>query len=315
MNEDQLIPRLLEAARAAGAATAGPEVVLGPGDDAAVLAPRAGEELVWTVDDQVESSHFERAWGWEEIGTKAAGACLSDLAAMGARPVGALLSLHLPADLDPSAVLALARGVGRGLGRARCPLLGGNLARAARVALSVSALGAVAAGRALRRDAARPGDLLLVGGALGLARLGLAHLLGGGEPRDAVARPLLEPTPLLELGRAVATLPRAACMDVSDGLARDLPRLLRASGVAAVVDSAALPAPPADLVARLAPGATPAEVAWLGGEDYALLVAAPDASGLPLVPIGRVVAGPPGAIALEGPLAGRDLGEGFDHFG
>jgi len=313
VSEDDLIAALLEGARAAGATLTGGAVRLGPGDDAALLAPPAGHELAWTVDDHIEGIHFRRAWGLEAIGRKAAGAALSDLAAMGATPLGALLALHLPAELlsDSAGVARLARGFGRTLAEAGCPLAGGNVARHPHgLSLSTSALGAVPEGRALRRDAARPGDLLLVGGRLGQARLELAWLESGRAGPTDLTDALLAPTPRFDLVPALRALSRAACLDLSDGLARDLPRLLRASGVAAVVDSGALPLPDEALAARL--GVDPREAAWLGGEDYALLVAAPSpVEGF--VEIGRVVAGSPGQVTLEGPLAGRSLGPGFDH--
>ncbi len=313
MNEEALIEALLDGARQGGATLTSSAVRLGPGDDAAVLAPPPGQELAWTVDDHIEGIHFRRAWGLEAIGRKAAGAALSDLAAMGATPLGALLALHLPAELlsDTTAVARLARGFGRTLAEAGCPLAGGNVARhPTGLSLSTSALGAVPEGRALRRDAARAGDLLLVGGRLGQARLELAWLESGRAGPTDLAAALLAPTPRFDLVPALLALPRAACLDLSDGLARDLPRLLRASGVAAVVDSAALPLPDEALAARL--GLDPREAAWLGGEDYALLVAAPGpVEGF--TTIGRVVAGPPGLVTLEGPLVGRQLGPGFDH--
>jgi len=321
VDEAAAIDLLLGAVREAGAPARGPAVVRGPGDDAAVLRPPPGRELVWTVDDLVEGVHFRRAWlpdGWPAAGRKAAGASVSDLAAMGAEPLGALLALGLPTDAEASDVVAgLGRGLGAKLAAAGCPLLGGNVTRSAAAFLSVSALGSVAPGRAIARDGARPGDRLFVTGPLGLARVGLRWLLGGGDPAaaelgEAVGR-LHDPPVRIAAGRALAGAPRVAGLDLSDGLARDLPRLLRASGVRAVVDSARLPGPPAALAARV--GEEPAALAWVGGEDYELLVAGPPglpgAVGLDLIEVGRLEAGPP-EVVLTGPLAGRDL-PGFDH--
>lgn len=330
MTEDDLIPLILEAARAAGATTSAPHVLLGPGaDDAAALRPPADHDLVWTVDDHVQDVHFRAAWGWEAAGRKAAAACLSDLAAKGAAPLGALVALHLPRGLATADTLALARGLGAALAASGCPLLGGNLvAHPERVSISTSALGAVPRGRTLTRAAARPGDRLFVTGTLGLARAGLRWLDAGRAADEApgaaaVAR-LLGPRPRFDVGRALALAPdlRVACMDLSDGLARDLPRLLRASGVAAVVDAASLPGPDLALAGALEPDEAPARaaarLAWLGGEDFELLLAAPEqalaALGLPgLVAVGHVEAGPPGQVRVEGPSVGRAQ-EGFDHF-
>ncbi|MCO5167340.1 MAG: thiamine-phosphate kinase [Planctomycetes bacterium] len=320
MTEDELIPILLAEARAAGAATNGEHVVVGPGgDDAAVLRAPPGHDLVWTVDDHVEDVHFRAGWGWEAAGRKAAGACLSDLAAKGAAPLGALVSLHLPRRLGEAAVRALARGLGAGLAACGCPLLGGNLsAHPDRAAISTSALGAVPRGGARVRASARPGDVVCVSGALGLARAGLAWLLlerGAGDPLAAAAvERLLAPRPRFDVARALAAVDpaaRVACMDLSDGLARDLPRLLRASGVAAVVDPAALPGPDPALAAAV--GVDPARLAWLGGEDYELLLAGPREllAPLGLAVIGRVEAGPAGQVA--GAPAGAE--GGFDHLG
>jgi thiamine-monophosphate kinase len=336
-DEDELVPRLLAAVRAAGGATTGQGVLVGPGDEKAVLRPAPDEDLVWTVDDHVEGVHFRAAWGLAAGGRKAAVAALSDLAGLGARPLGALLALHVPrgrrgveaGGVDEAALLELCRGVGEGLAACGCPLLGGNLtAHPERLALSTSALGAVPRGRALLRAGARPGDLVAVTGALGLARAGLAWLEGGGAPDDPRVREavgaLLAPRARLAEGRALAAAGQPACMDVSDGLRRDLPRLARASGVAVVVDVDALPGPSPSIAALVEPGRPPAEaaarLAWLGGEDYELLVAGPAdllaASGVALRTIGRVVAGPPGTVRLEGALAAAvgDAGSGFDHF-
>lgn len=331
MTEDDLVPRILDAARAAGAATGAPHVLVGPGaDDAATLRapePAGDHVLVWTVDDHVEDVHFRAAWGWAAAGRKAVGAALSDLAAKGAAPLGALVSLHLPRGMALDAILDLARGIGAGLAACGCPLLGGNLvAHPERVAISTSALGAAPRGRDLSRAGARPGDALAVTGPLGLARAGLRWLEQGRAPHEppgdvAVAR-LLAPRPRFDVTAAIPPGARVACMDLSDGLARDLPRLLRASGVAAVVDATALPAPPFDLAAALDPGDDPARaaarLAWTGGEDFELLLAAPDevldALGLPgLHRVGRVEPGAPGAVRLEGASFG-DAQEGFDHF-
>lgn len=319
MDEEATIARILRAARAAGAATGGAGVTLGPGDDAAVLAPPLGQELVWTTDEQVEGVHFRREWsafaGYAAFGRKAIGAGVSDLAAMGASPLGVLVGLALP-ELEPGALDALAAGLGEALARCETPLLGGNLTRHPdRLELHVTALGAVTPGRALRRDAGRAGDRLFVSGPLGLARAGLRWLLAGGDPHEPALAPalaaLLGPTPRLPLGRALAAEPRVACLDLSDGLARDLPRLARASGLRAVVDPAALPAPDPELARRAGEPAT--ELAWRGGEDHELLVAGPADLALrhpTLREIGRLEDGPAGEVVAPE----LDHLAGFDHF-
>ena len=300
MDERALIDRLLAAARGADEDEA---VVVGPGDDAAVLRPSPGAELVWSVDDQVEGAHFRAAWcGPEQAARKAAGASLSDLAAMGAKPLGALFSLRLPPELADHAE-ALARGVGAQLAAAGCPLAGGNLARAPQLGLTIDVLGTVPEGRGLRRDQARPGDAIYVSGELGWAALGLRWLEAGLSPDDPSATRALEalfhPRPRIKLGLQLQALPRVACMDLSDGLAKDLPRLARASGVRVEVHSELLPGPSGEAVETLrredsARGLSPADLAWSGGEDYELLIVGPpsvlsEVAGL--VQVGQVSAG------------------------
>ena len=319
MQEEELIEALLGEVRAAGATTGGPHVSLGPGDDAALLSAPPGMELAWTVDDQVEEVHFQRAWGLEAAGRKAAGASLSDLAAMGARPLGALLSLTVPAGTGLGEVRELARGLGLGLGACGCPLLGGNVTRGPRLALSLSALGAVPRGRAWTRGGARAGDTLWVTGRVGLARVGLLWLLRGGDPGEALLAPavarLLAPRPRFDLVPGLLAAGPSAALDLSDGLARDLPRLLLASRLAARVDTARLPGPPEAVAARL--GLRAAELAWVGGEDYELLLAGPAdlgarCAGADLTAIGELTAGTPGGLSLSGPLQGERF-PGFDH--
>lgn len=314
-DEAELIGALLAGAEAAGAQVrAGRGLLLGAGDDAALLRPGPGEDLAWSCDEQLEDVHFRRAWGealgFEVLGAKAAGASLSDLAAMGARPVGALLSLRLPPELQGIAG-ALGRGVGAQLAVAGCPLAGGNLARSERLGISLDVLGALPAGRGLLRSAALPGDALYVSGTLGLAACGLAWLEAGRDPQApeaaAALAALLRPCPRLAAGQALLAFPRVACMDLSDGLAADLPRLARASGVRAEVELARLPgASEAELL-----GLEPGRLAWEGGEDYQLLIAGPEDLALEAgwVRIGVCVEG--SGVYLDGAPGSA----GFDHFG
>lgn len=325
--EAELVEACLAGARAAGAETGGLDeggrLVLGPGDDAAILRAPAGHDLVWSSDEQVEDVHFRRRWGevfgFAALGSKAAGASLSDLAAMGATPLGALFSLRLPPELADQAE-ALARGVGTQLAAAGCPLAGGNLARAPQLGLTLDVLGTVPEGRGIRRDLARPGDAIYVSGELGWSALGLRWLEAGLDPQDPRAtralEALLHPRPRIPLGQRLLQLPRVAGMDLSDGLAKDLPRLARASGVRVEVSSELLPGPSQELLEALARGEstgdeTPTALAWSGGEDYELLIAGPPADLDPipgLVRIGAVSAG-------EGTLLdGSPRGGGHEHF-
>ena len=275
------------------------EVRLGMGDDCAILRPRRGEEIVVTTDLSLEGRHFRLDWHPPEaVGHRALARGLSDLAAMGARPVAAFLSLAVPKELTAAGrrgkswtdrfydgLLALAAAH-------KTPLAGGDLAEFPHVVADIVLVGAVRQGRALLRSGARPGDAIYVTGALGGAAAGLRALgaLKGGKPPARLAgvlKPHLYPEPRIAqglwLGRGrIAT----AAMDLSDGLSTDLARLCEESGVAAEIDADALPVA---LAATL-------DDALDGGEDYELLFTArPDArlprriAGVPVTQIGRVV--------------------------
>jgi thiamine-monophosphate kinase len=284
------IERALRRARASG----GPTVALGIGDDAALLRVRHGEEVAVTTDALVEAVHFR----WEAepaaaIGGRALAAALSDLAAMGARPLGVVVALAAPPDLALARIDGLVRGMAALARRCGAPLVGGNIARARDTMLALTAIGAVRRGRALRRDAARPGDRVLVTGALGGAALAVARAARAGRRRGPA------PEPRLAAGRALAALPGAgACIDVSDGLLADLGHVLAASGVGATLDPARVPRPRGFARACAALGLDPERVVLGGGEDYELCFTvrpgAPGSAalarrfGLPVTEIGRI---------------------------
>lgn len=269
VGEFGLIERIERALRRAGAA-GGKTVVLGIGDDAAVLRTRAGEDVVVSTDSLVEGVHFR----WEHepaaaIGRRAMAAALSDLAAMGARPLGVVIALAAPPTLELARLDGLVRGLAKASRRWDAPLVGGNVARSSDCALALTALGAVRRGRALRRDAARPGDRLFVTGTLGGAALSVARAARSGR-RDGPA-----PEPRLAAGRALARLPGiGACIDVSDGLLADLGHVLRASRVGATLDSPRVPLPRGFAAGCAALGLDPLPFALAGGEDYELLFTA-----------------------------------------
>ncbi|WP_242344252.1 thiamine-phosphate kinase, partial [Anaeromyxobacter terrae] len=152
----------------------GEGVRVGPGDDAAVLAAPRGEELVATADAVVAGVHFDRAFSPEDVGWKALAVNLSDLAAMGARPLWALVCLGVPPGVGAAEIVRIGRGLGACARRHRIAVAGGNVTRASELSVTVTVIGAVPEGRALLRSGARAGDLVAVTGTLGDAALGRA---------------------------------------------------------------------------------------------------------------------------------------------
>jgi thiamine-monophosphate kinase len=250
-------------------AVARADVQLGIGDDAAVLAPPAGHELVVATDTLVAGVHFVQSTRPEDIGWKALAVNLSDLAAMGATPAWALLALTLP-EADSAFVERFADGFGELAAQHHVALVGGDTTRGA-LTISVTALGFAPPGQALRRDGARAGDLVFVTGTLGDAAAGLRCLdrnSGAASPaRDTLIARLDRPTPRVAAGVVLRGI-ASACIDISDGLLADLGHVAARSGVGIEVTAATLPASSAllqsvDEPARLALQAT-------GGDDYEL---------------------------------------------
>ncbi len=263
VGEFGLIDRIARLARGAP----GRDVVLGIGDDAAIVRPRPGEDLVVTTDALVEDVHFRFATqAARTVGARALAVNLSDLAAMGARPVAALVAFAAPPDLPLRTALDLVRGLVALGRRTACPLVGGNVSRARETSLAVTALGAVPRGRALTRSRARRGDRIFVTGTLGGAALALARAERGGARLRAVPEPRLRAGAVLARTRAVG-----ACIDVSDGLLADLGHVLEASGVGAELDAQRIPAPHGFQAACRRLGLDAEETLLVGGEAYELL--------------------------------------------
>lgn len=280
---------LIDLFRAHAGGGSGTGLVIGSGDDAAVLAAPPNRQLVVTVDTALAGRHFPEGAAAELIGARALAMNLSDLAAMGAEPWCAFLALTLP-EGDAGFVKAMARGW-RSMAEPHGLLLaGGNLTRG-ELALSITLIGTVAEGCALTRSGARPGDGLWVSGTLGLAAAGLgraaeASALGDLGPDPALAR-YWAPSPRIALGCALAGI-ASACVDVSDGLLADLGHLLAASGVGARVCLEDVPV------------VGDARTAVAAGDDYELCFSAPAAAservravassvGVPVTRIGEVV--------------------------
>ena len=303
--------------------------VLGVGDDAALVRVRRGRELVVSTDMLLEGRHFFAGADPRLLGHKALAVNLSDLAAMGATPRWATLSLALP-GADARWLRAFAAGF-MGLARAHgVDLVGGDTTRGP-LTLCVQIMGEVPAGQALRRDAARAGDDVWVSGHVGDAALALAALAGrirlARTELARLERRLHAPAPRVALGQALRRIARGA-IDVSDGLVADLGHICERSGVGAVVELARVPA---SLTMRRHldhPAATAARLA--GGDDYELcFTAAPRRRaaigrvaarlGLALTFIGRIVSARRAdrrVTVMD--AAGRPLSlpaRGYDHFG
>ncbi|MGM0517388.1 MAG: thiamine-phosphate kinase [Pseudomonadota bacterium] len=299
------------------------EVALAVGDDAALIDPPAGSRLTVATDMLVAGRHFPLDTPPEAVAHKALAVNLSDLAAMGAEPLGFTLSLALPADTDPDWLDRFSAGLRESAGRWGCDLVGGDTVGADTLTLSVTVLGLLPAGQALTRGGARAGDRLAVTGHIGDAVLGLSVALDPGSvpagvdasAREALRRRLDFPEPRIAAGRALLGTATAA-LDCSDGLLQDIGHLLDASGLAAEIDLSAVPVSPA---ARQWLAARPEDLEGLvtGGDDYELIVALPsdvDPARFPeLTVIGRLTQGPVGEIC-ERHRRALPARRGYTHF-
>ena len=306
-----------------------PWVIVGPGDDAAVIAPQRGEDDVLTTDAQIEDVHFDRRFvPPDAIGHRALAVNLSDLASMGAQPRAALLSLALPGTLDVAVVDGLMDGMLALAASHRVTIIGGNITRSpGPIMIDVTAIGSVRRRRVLKRSGARPGDDVYVTGTIGDAAAGLRSLQAG--PHDAemnaCEQRFLRPEPRVRAGLLLGRNRAAsACMDLSDGLADGVRNVGEASGVGMVLDATALPI--ADQTRRWyeAQGHDPVAAAVAGGDDYELLFTLRpswrgrlrgvqrDLADLPITRIGVVTK--ERRFVVRTPQGDRPLPEGYEHF-
>lgn len=301
----------------------GSPAALGVGDDCALLAPALGMQLAISTDMLVEGRHFFAGADPRQLGHKCLAVNLSDLAAMGAKPLAFTLALAMPAP-DEAWLAPFAQGMFALAEQHACELIGGDTTRGP-LTISITVFGEVPLEQALRRSAAQAGDDIWVSGTLGEARLALAALSGElvlDEASLAAAAPRLHaPTPRVALGLALRGIAGAA-IDVSDGLAGDLGHILAQSGVGAVVDVDALPAGP--MLAYQVPALQRA-YCLAGGDDYELCFTAAPARRDAVLAAARAAATPVtriGAIEAAAGLrlidaAGRPTRislSSFDHF-
>ncbi|MBI5524125.1 MAG: thiamine-phosphate kinase [Desulfarculus sp.] len=311
---------------------AAPGVVLGLGDDTAILRPQPGQEMLITCDCLVAGRHYlPGVIGPRELGRRAMAVNLSDIAAMGGQPLHALVSLGLTAQSSLEEVEEIYRGFLAELNPHGAAVVGGNITKTEGPAfIDVTLVGQAPAGRALRRSGGKVGDAILVTGWPGQAAAGLRQLRQApGQAHPELRRAYLTPTPRLAQGRAVAQSGLASAMlDISDGLLGDLNHICEQSHTGALLAAARLPVSPALRQAAQAWGQDPLDLVLGDSDDYELIITCPpqNVAGLmaALAAVGQVPASqvgrltPPGQgleLALPGgerrPLRPR----GWDHFG
>ncbi|MEW6727614.1 MAG: thiamine-phosphate kinase [Bacillota bacterium] len=318
-------------ARWAGRVTAGPGVIKGIGDDAAVLR-LGGRTLLVTTDMLVEGVHFDTAYaGWRDLGHKALAVNVSDIAAMGGCPLWAVIALGLPPSTEVEGIDEFYAGLLESAGRWGVSLAGGDTVRSPQaVVINLTVIGEAAPEGVLYRSGARPGDRIGVTGPLGASGAGLhllQHPVSNLPPAiaDTLRKAHLRPEPRLAAG---AILAGSGCVtaaaDLSDGLAVDLGHICDASGVGCVVKAAALPVAPAAAELARVTGMDPMEWVLYGGEDYELLfTASPETggeleglmteAGLSCCWIGKITAD--GRRLLQTPDGLRELRPGgYSHF-
>ncbi len=297
------------------------DVLLGSGDDAALLEVPVGKVLVATVDTLVAGRHFPLQTPAYDVGWKALAVNLSDLAAMGAEAAWVTVALTLPNDEQTkrdawmrdftAGIQALAEQSG-------VAVVGGDLT-AGPLSITVQALGFVAPSAALRRDMAKPGDVIAVTGSLGDAALAL-HLQEAGQPvADDLLKRLNQPMPRLKAGLALAGKAHAA-IDLSDGLAGDLQHILRASAVGARIEVGTVPLSASFLAC--CPPALAQQLPFMGGDDYEICFCmtpqvfawAQENLDVPLTAIGTVCEAPGLAFVNEAGQIINMPGSGYDHF-
>lgn len=307
MNEFALIQRYF---KQPAFSTPAPSLTLGIGDDAAILQPPAGQQLVISTDTLVAGRHFPLETSAHAVGWKAAAVNLSDIAAMGATPAGLLLALSLP-EVSEQWLADFSAGFFDCCGSV--PLIGGDTTKSPVLSITVTALGWVANGQAIRRDGAQAGDLIVVSNTLGDAAYALRH------PHSSLQAKLDYPVPQLQLGAALQGYANSM-LDISDGLAQDLRHILAASHMGAIIHLDNLPFSP---VLQQLESEQAWQLALCGGDDYQLcFTITPQrfkqfsleyASQFHLTVIGQLITGTGLELQHHGQPVTMDL-RGYQHF-
>ena len=341
VGEFGLVDRLREIVESPAAEAAPPsDLLIGIGDDAALFRPRAGRGLLLTADAFVEGIHFDLAYtSFLQLGWKTIAANLSDIAAMGGEPGYAIVTLALPSKISVEMMEDLYRGARHACTDYGCRIVGGDTsASLGNMMISIAMTGDVEIGKELRRDAARPGELLCVSGTCGGAHAGLRILarekrrfLESGardgfqpnlEPYKEVIERHLVPRPRFDVARALVDAGVRAAIDVSDGIASDARRIAEASHVGLEVVGSSLPLLASTRAAAAEFAENPAEYALFGGEDYEILFAVGDdglrrlrEKGVDVTVIGRIVDAKNGLTFITGEGERVALPpRGWDHF-
>lgn len=300
--------------RVVGGATMGEPVMIGPGDDAAVLAVPTGA-VACSTDALVEGVHFRKDWSTAaEVGRKAIAVNVADIEAMGATPIGVTVALSAPAETPVAWLDAFAEGVRTECATAGVHLVGGDTTSGPVISIAVTALGDLVGREPVTRAGARPGQVVALTGRLGWAAAGLRTLSRGFRSPRAVVDMQRCPQVPYGAGRVAAEAGASSMIDISDGLLADLGHVARASGVSFDIDTSALEiAEPLQAVAA-ATGGDPLAFVLTGGEDHAL-VATFDTAPAGWTVIGRVGEAAPDGSAVTVDGAEFEGNTGFDHFG
>lgn len=299
----------------AGVFEQGEHVLIGPGDDAAVLRVRTGHVVVST-DLMVENRHFRRDWaGAADVGARAAAQNLSDVNAMGGRATSLTIGLAAPADLPAQWALDFAAGFAEECAKVGASVVGGDLTRADQVVVSVTVLGACTVAPVVR-SGARPGDVLALVGRQGWAAGGLAVLGRGFRSPRVLVEAYRRPDPPYDAGQVAAEAGATSMIDVSDGLLADARHLADASDVAIDVQTSAFDVPEPLHAVAAATGADPMSFILGGGDDHPLLATFAEHGD---VPDGWTVIGTVADVGEDGPRVTVDGGEwdgptGWTHF-